>query len=148
VNEVRIFTTDFQIFSKIKFLETPFTGNRVVPCGQTDIHVETCSLFRNFADLNLSLVHRLVACISPKTAADAAALVTDPSASRALSSLQCVLLANVGILIFYRLLLTIKYQDSVWRTDISNSYLAPPSNHCKLIGRCIKHFIAKPKDPT
>jgi len=53
----------------------------------------------------VSLVKWLVARISRKSAADAAAPVTDPPASRALSSLQCtcilqkvVLLANVGIL--------------------------------------------------
>jgi hypothetical protein len=36
--------------SNIKFRENPFSGSRVVPCGQTDRHDEANSRFLKFCE--------------------------------------------------------------------------------------------------
>jgi hypothetical protein len=38
----------FEKYSNIKFRENPFSGNRVVPCGRTDM-TKVIVAFRNFA---------------------------------------------------------------------------------------------------
>ena len=51
-NETWIFSTDFRKNSDIKFHQNPSSGNRVVPCGQTEGRTDMMKLiiaFHNFA---------------------------------------------------------------------------------------------------
>ena len=48
-NENRIFLTDFQKISNIKFNQNPSSGSRVVACGQMDV-TNLIVAFRNFAN--------------------------------------------------------------------------------------------------
>jgi hypothetical protein len=48
-NETWIFSTDFRKIPNINLHENPFSGSRIVPCGQTDMTKLTVD-FRNFAN--------------------------------------------------------------------------------------------------
>ena len=52
----------FEISSNIKFHETPSSGSRVVPCGQTDVFDEANSRFSQFC----GLAQDLISCIKEK----------------------------------------------------------------------------------
>ena len=54
-NETWIFSTDFRNIH-IKFHETPYSGGRVVPCGQTDWHDEVNSSFSQFCERSWNLL--------------------------------------------------------------------------------------------
>jgi len=62
LNEILNFLGFFEKHSNIKFRENPFSGSRVVPCGQTDGPTDMTKLiaaFRNFANAPKNICFRL-----------------------------------------------------------------------------------------
>ena len=48
-NKILIFSTDFRNLIKFRFQENPFSGSRVVPCGQTDVQTDMTKLIVHFS---------------------------------------------------------------------------------------------------